>query len=94
MAAITAADLQEHLGIDVVDAQISNNLDRAVNGACRWLHGAIGEYDEEDPRVIELALIVAADLYDNRNLNGAPGATIRKLVRDFNLQLRVEGAKE
>lgn len=94
MAVITVSDLQEHLGIDVVDTQISNNLERAVNAACRWLSGAVGTFDETDPRAIELALITAADLYDSRGLSGVPSSTVRKMARDFTMQLRIEGAVE
>lgn len=94
MAVITVSDLQEHLGIDVVDTQISNNLERAVNAACRWLSGAVGTFDETDPRAVALALMAAADLYDNRALNGVPGSTVRKMARDFAMQLRIEGTVE
>lgn len=94
MAVITAYDLQGHLGIDVVDEQITTNLERAVNAACRWLSGAVGTFDEADPRAIDLALIAAADLYDNRALSGVPGSTVRKMARDFAMQLRIEGVEE
>jgi hypothetical protein len=94
MAVTTAYDLQGHLGIDVVDEQITTNLERAVNAACRWLPAAVGSnYEDNDPRVVELALITAADFYDNRGLSGTPGATVRKLARDLAMQLRVEGAE-
>lgn len=95
MAAITVADLQAHLGLDVVDAQIAANLENAVNAANKLLVGGIDkDIDDTDPRAKELALKKAADLYENRGISGAANNTRNRCERDMAMQLWVEGLKE
>lgn len=88
---ITVNDLKNHLGIDYADEMVEKNLKRLIKTADSYLKGAIGEnYPDNDPRAKELALIVAADLYDNRDLNAKVSNNVRNLVNDFMLQLRLE----
>jgi hypothetical protein len=63
----------------------------AIVLADAYLKGAIGEdYPTDDPRAKELAKIVAADIYNNRGMTEKIAYTVRKLVKDFELQLRME----
>ena len=95
MAVITVSDLQEYLGIDIVDAQITANLTRARDAAERWLYAGVSQnFDETDPRAVELALAYGADMYNSRVVNGVPGSNVRKMMRDFTLQLKIEGVVE
>lgn len=91
--ALTQQDVLDYLGIDYVDDMIKRNIDRTISTADYILKGSIGkDYPVEDPRVKELALIIAGDLYDNRGLTVAANvsANTRKLVDDMSLQLRLE----
>lgn len=95
MAAITVIDLQKHLGLDVIDAQIEANLENAVNAANRLLIGGINkDIDDTDPRAKELALKKAADLYENRGISGAANNTRNRCERDMAMQLWVEGLEK
>lgn len=95
MAVITVNDLQQYLGIDIVDTQITANLTRARDAAERWLYAGVSQhFEESDPRAVELALAYGADMYNSRVINGVPGSTVRKMMRDFTLQLKVEGIEE
>ena len=90
---LTQQDVLDYLGIDYVDDMIKRNIDRTILTADYILRGSIGkDYPVEDPRVKELALIIAGDLYDNRGLTVAANvsANTRKLVDDMSLQLRLE----
>lgn len=86
-------DAKDYLGIDVADVMVTRNIERAIKTAESYLKGAIGEIDTEDPRAKELALIVVSDLYDNRGLSNKVSGSVRKLVSDFELQLRLENRK-
>jgi hypothetical protein len=33
-------------------------------------------------------------MYNSRVINGVPGSTVRKMMRDFTLQLKIEGVVE
>lgn len=84
-------ELQAYLGLDVTDYMINRNLLSAISVANAYLKGAVGEdYPTDDPRAKELAKIVAADIYNNRGMTEKIAYTTRKLVRDFELQLRLE----
>lgn len=92
---VTVAEVLAYLGIDYTDDMNTTNITRAISAAERFLTGSIGEgYDKTDARVKELALIVVADLFDNRTLQAQGGGTVstnvRRLVDDFSLQLRLE----
>lgn len=92
---VTVAEVLAYLGIDYTDDMNTTNITRAISAAERFLTGSIGEgYDKTDARVKELALIVVADLFDNRALQAQGGGNVstnvRHLVDDFSLQLRLE----
>ena len=82
----------DYIGIDYMDDQVENNIQRAIKTADAILKGSIGEnYPTDDPRAKELGLIIVNDLYENRNAesNTITGNT-RRLVDDMSLQLRME----
>lgn len=89
---ITEPELLDYLGIDYGDDRmVQSNVRSAIVLADAYLKGAVGEdYPPDDPRAKELAKIVAADIYNNRGMTEKIAYTIRKLVRDFELQLRME----
>lgn len=87
---ITVDDLKNYLGIDYADEMVEKNLERLIKTADSYLKGAIGnDYPDDDPRANELALIVAADLYDNRDLSAKVSNNVRNLVNDFLMQLKL-----
>lgn len=92
---VTVDEVKTYLGIDYADTMTTANIERAIKTADFYLQGSIGEnYPVTDPRAKELALIIVADLFDNRGLQAQGGGNIssntRKLVDDFSLQLRLE----
>lgn len=90
---VSVDDALKYLGIDYADDMVTANIQRAIKTADFYLKGSIGEnYPVEDPRSKELALIVVADLYDNRGLTVSANVSTntRKLVDDMSLQLRLE----
>ena len=92
---ITADTVKKYLGIDYADEMVDANILRCIQTADTYLKGSIGEdYQTDDPRAVELTLIIVADLYNNRNLQAAAGGNVsantRKLVDDISLQLRLE----
>ena len=88
---VQAQDVYNYLGIDYDDPMVAANVNRAIRTADAYLKGAVGEdYPSDDPRAQELALIIIADLYDNRGMLEAVNKSVRKLVDDFLLQLRLE----
>ena len=81
-------EIKQELGIDYDDDD--RKLIRYINVADAWLEGAIGEYNSNDERVKQLALLIIEDLYD-RNANSVKeNATIQKLKNDFIMQLQCE----
>ena len=88
---LTSDALKAYLGIDYTDTMVEANIARVIKSADSYLKGSIGEnYDPDDPRAVELATIVAADLYDNRGLKDTVSGNVRKLVEDMSWQLRLE----
>lgn len=89
---LNEAELIDYLGIDYAeDRMVRNNVVSAIVLADAYLRGAIGEdYPTDDPRAKELAKIVAADIYNNRGMTEKIAYTVRKLVKDLELQLRLE----
>ena len=88
---ITVDDLKNYIGIDYADEMVEKNLERLIKTADSYLKGAVGkDYPADDPRANELALIVAADLYDNRDLSAKVSNNVRNLVNDFLMQLKLE----
>lgn len=92
---ITVQEVAEYLGIDLdeVDQVVNNNLSRQISAAESYLSGAIGkDYDGEDPRVKELGIMIAAELYSSRGaMSARQDAAIRRIASDFMMQLRLEG---
>lgn len=88
---VTTDEVCAYLGIDYTDDMILQNINRCISTADAYLKGSIGEnYPIEDPRSKELALMLVADLYDNRGLVSTVSGNVRKLVDDLSLQLRLE----
>ena len=90
---VSVDEVLAYLGIDYTDDMVTKNIERAIKTADVYLKGSIGEnYPVEDPRAKELALMIVADLYDNRGLTVSTNvsANMRKLVDDMSLQLRLE----
>lgn len=90
LTVVTVDDVLNYLGIDYADDMVTNNINRAIKTADAYLKGSIGNnYPLDDPRAKELALIIIADLYDNRTMTTVSNNT-RRLVDDLSLQLRLE----
>lgn len=92
-AVVSVGEVLAYMGIDYADDMVNANIQRAIKTADYYLKGSIGEnYPIEDPRSKELALIIVADLYDNRGLSVSANVSnnTRKLVDDMSLQLRLE----
>lgn len=88
---VTIQDAKNYLGIDYADEMVESNLARMIKSADAYLRGSIGEnYPEDDPRAVELALIIIADLYDNRELSDKVSGNVRRYVNDASFQLRME----
>lgn len=88
---VTIQDAKNYLGIDYADEMVESNLARMIKSADAYLRGSIGEnYPEDDPRAVELALIIIADLYDNRELSDKVSGNVRRYVNDTSFQLRME----
>ena len=85
--------IQNYLGIDYADSVVLSNLTRARNTAHAILNGSIGEdYPADDPRIIELALIIIDDLYSTRGYTVASSMSnnMRRLVEDMSWQIKLE----
>lgn len=85
----------DYLGIekDEIDPTIQRNIERQLSAAVRFLDSAIGKdgYDVEDPRVQELTIMVAAELYNSRGImSSKQEASFRRIASDFLQQLRLE----
>ena len=88
---VSVDDVLAHLGIDYPDDAVITNINRAINTADAYLKGSIGNnYPTDDPRAKELALLLVADIYDNRELTTTVSTNTRKLVESMSLQLRLE----
>lgn len=88
---VSVDEVLAYLGIDYADDMVNTNISRAIKTADAYLKGSIGEnYPVEDPRSKELALLLVADLYDNRGLTSTVSGNTRRLVEDLSLQLRLE----
>ena len=99
--AVKLEDFLQYLGYDVTDDELVNkNATRALNTAMRTVLGAVGDdvetYLPGDPRVAELVLIYADDLFSERGVSAKVSGATRRAVADMELQLRLElaAAKE
>ena len=91
ISVVSVDEVPAYLGIDYSDDMINTNIERAIKTADAYLKGSIGEnYPVKDPRSKELALLLVADLYDNRGLTSTVSGNTRRLVEDLSLQLRLE----
>ena len=91
ISVVNVEEVLAYLGIDYADDMVKSNISRAIHTADAYLKGSIGKnYPVEDPRSKELALLLVADLYDNRGLTSTVSGNTRRLVEDLSLQLRLE----
>ena len=91
ISVVSVDEVLAYLGIDYSDDMVTTNIERAIKTADAYLKGSIGEnYPIEDPRSKELALLLVADLYDNRGLTSTVSGNTRRLIEDLSLQLRLE----
>lgn len=66
-------------------------INSCIFAADEYLNGAIGKgYNETSGRAEMLALMIIADLYDNRSSTEPLSAKTRSIVKDFAQQLRLE----
>lgn len=88
---VNVQDVKNYLGIDYSDDMVEANISRMIKTADSYLKGSIGEnYPDDDPRAVELALLIIADLYDNREMTDKVSGNVRRFVNDASLQLRLE----
>lgn len=91
ISVVSVDEVLAYLGIDYADDMVKSNISRVIHTADAYLKGSIGEnYPVQDPRSKELALLLVADLYDNRGLTSTVSGNTRRLVEDLSLQLRLE----
>jgi hypothetical protein len=96
--AVKLEDFLQYLGYDVTDDELVNkNATRALNTAKKTVLGAVGDdvetYLPGDPRVTELVLIYADDLFSERGVSAKVSGATRRAVADMELQLRLELAE-
>jgi len=89
---VTVREAKDHLGIDFEDKATDRVIKSMIEAAEMYLMGAIGkDYPRKDARIKKIALMIISDLFDNRGIeNVRINATIRKLLDDFCLQVRLE----
>ena len=88
---VTQQEVADYLGVSITDARFQRRCTHLIKVADRTLKGSIGEdYPTDDNRAKELALIIISDLYDNHELTDKVSGNVRRLIQDFQLQLRVE----
>lgn len=87
--------VKNYLGIDITDDMIDANISRLIPVADAYLRGAIGEnYPADNPKAVELGLVIIADLYENRfTTSDKVSNQTRRIIEDFGLQLRLELAR-
>lgn len=88
---VNVQEVKNYLGIDYTDEMVEANISRMIKTADSYLKGSIGEnYPDDDPRAVELALLIIADLYDNREMTDKVSGNVRRFVNDVSQQLRLE----
>ena len=85
---LSVDDVKKELGIDFSDNNIEERLKRYITLAEAWLSGAVGDYDKNDERAKQLALLIIEDLFDRNSNTVKENATINKLKNDFVMQLK------
>ena len=87
-------DVKKELGIDFSDKNTDARLARYIQVADAWLKGAVGDYNANDERAKQLALLIIEDLFDRNSNSVKENATISKLKNDFIMQLKWEVKKD
>lgn len=91
---ITSQQVKDYLGIDYADEMVERNIERLIKVADSLLVGSIGKnYNKDDPRAEEMALIICDDLYSQRGMSNKVSASTRQLITDLQMQLRIETSK-
>ena len=95
MLQVDKETVKNYLGIDITDDMIDANISRLIPVADAYLRGAIGEnYPVDNPKAVELGLVIIADLYENRSMTSDKVSNqTRRIIEDFGLQLRLELAR-
>lgn len=91
---LSVDDVKKELGIDFSDKNTDARLERYIQVADAWLRGAVGDYNANDERAKQLALLIIEDLFDRNSNSVKENATISKLKNDFIMQLNWEVKKE
>jgi len=87
---ITLDEVKSYLRISFNDDDAL--LTMLISVADEYLKGAISpKYNSTSERAKMLSLIVVSDLYENREMSQKVSGTVRRIVEDFSLQLRLEG---
>lgn len=90
----TLNEALQYMGIDYADDAVRANVQRALDTAEKILKGAVGDdvldHLPDDPRVENLVLMYADDLYSERGVSAKVSGATRRLVADMELQLRLE----
>lgn len=88
---VTVEDVKNYLGIDYADDMVDKNIARMIKTSDSYLKGSIGDpYPDDDPRAVELALIIISDLYNNRELSDKVSGSVRRFVDSASQQLKLE----
>lgn len=91
---ITVEQLASYIPVDEVDSLIEANLTRAIETSHAMLLGSVGEDVDEllpdDPRVTELELRYAADIYQDRIASAKVAAAENRITQAMEYQLRFE----
>ena len=88
---LTVPEMKDYLHIDFDDDDtLLYHLAKVAEG---YIFGAVGPAaDMDDDRVKTIMLLVVSDLYDNRGIaDTKTNGTIRRLMEDFMLQIKMEG---
>ena len=91
---LSVDDVKKELGIDFSDKNTDARLERYIQVADAWLKGAVGDYNNDDERAKQLALLIIEDLFDRNSNSVKENATINKLKNDFIMQLKWEVKKD
>lgn len=87
---LSVDDVKKELGIDFSDKSTDDRITRYIAVADAWLKGAVGDFNHDDERAKQLALLIIEDLFDRNSNTVKENATINKLKNDFIMQLKWE----
>lgn len=93
--AATLSELRRYCGIDIDDDELINaNLTRALAAAHSLVLGAVGDDIEDylpgDPRLDELTLAYAQELYSSRGISAKAANAQQAWIFSLEEQLRLE----